>query len=100
MEHGPDLRKIAHLSRLYLTDAELDRFSAQINQILHYIQKLGEVETAKVEPMIYPHELERQQLREDEVRENAETVSRSVLECAPEEFHDNFKVPQVLGLAE
>lgn len=44
-----DVQKIATLARLELTDEELKKYADQLSQILGYIDKLNEVETADVE---------------------------------------------------
>lgn len=45
-----EVRRVAALSRLALTDAEVDRFAAQLSSILDYVSKLNELDTDGVEP--------------------------------------------------
>ena len=45
-----DVRKVAKLARLSLPDDKLSRLTTQLESILHYIDKLAEVETSGVEP--------------------------------------------------
>ena len=45
-----DVKYVAHLARLYLTPEELQKFGAQLGQILSYIDKLSELDVTQVEP--------------------------------------------------
>lgn len=45
-----EVRKIAKLARLGLTDAEVAKFSVQLSDILSHAKMLEEVDTSKVEP--------------------------------------------------
>lgn len=45
-----DVRHIAKLARLNLSDAEVERFSRELSSILDYIDQLQEVDTSNVEP--------------------------------------------------
>ncbi len=46
-----EVRKIARLARLGLTDAEVEKFSKQLSDILSYSKMLDEVDTSGVEPI-------------------------------------------------
>lgn len=46
-----EVRKIARLARLGLSDAEVEKFSKQLSEILSYATILGEVNTEGVEPI-------------------------------------------------
>ncbi|MBU0577830.1 Asp-tRNA(Asn)/Glu-tRNA(Gln) amidotransferase subunit GatC [Patescibacteria group bacterium] len=46
-----DVRHIAKLARLGLTDKEVDKFSHQLSDILSYAKMLDEVDTSNVEPI-------------------------------------------------
>ena len=43
--------KVAKLARLELTDEKIAEYSAQLGDILGYMDKLGELDTASVEPI-------------------------------------------------
>lgn len=45
-----DINYVANLARLALSDAEKETFSRQLGDVLRYIEKLGEVDVAQVEP--------------------------------------------------
>ena len=61
------LEHIAEVSRLKLTDEELERFTGQLRVILEAFREIDEVDTEGVEPSFHPSEL-RDVLREDEAR--------------------------------
>lgn len=48
-----NLDYVANLARLALTDAEKARFAQQLGDILHYVEKLKEVDVSGVEPMAH-----------------------------------------------
>jgi aspartyl-tRNA(Asn)/glutamyl-tRNA(Gln) amidotransferase subunit C len=48
-----DIEYVANLARLALTDEEKQKFSRQLGDILHYVEKLKQVEVTGVEPMAH-----------------------------------------------
>jgi len=52
-----DVKKIASLSRIRLTDDEAKELAPQLNRILGYIEQLGEVNTDGVPPTAHPHDV-------------------------------------------
>jgi aspartyl-tRNA(Asn)/glutamyl-tRNA(Gln) amidotransferase subunit C len=48
-----DVNYVAHLARLSLTPEEIERFGAQLGQVLGYIEKLKELDVSHVEPMAH-----------------------------------------------
>jgi aspartyl-tRNA(Asn)/glutamyl-tRNA(Gln) amidotransferase subunit C len=46
-----EVRYVAGLANLYLTDAEVKQFEGDLNEILTHIDKLSEIDTSAVEPM-------------------------------------------------
>ena len=61
-----DVRHIAKLCRLHLSDAEVEKFSKELTNILTFVEKLKEVDTKKVEPTPQATGL-RSVFREDEI---------------------------------
>ena len=47
-----EVEYVAHLARLEITDAEKEKFTAQLNDILLYIDKLNELDTGDVKPCL------------------------------------------------
>lgn len=48
-----DIEYVARLARLTLTDGEKEKFSRQLGDILHYVEKLKQVDVAGIEPMAH-----------------------------------------------
>jgi len=88
-----DVRRIAHLARLAVTDEEADRTLAQLNDILRMIDRLQAVDTTGVEPMSHPLG-GAQRLREDAVTEQPDR--EAVLRNAPATRSGLFLVPRVI----
>lgn len=89
------VRKMAELARLQLTEQEVETFTAQVGKVLTYIDKLGELDTTNVEPLTHALELITPTRAADEARPSP--GSAAMLASAPEQLHDSYKVPQVLG---
>ncbi len=87
------VQRVAHLSRLELSEQELTLFSGQLGAIVGYIQKLDELDVAGVEPLAHclpVHNV----FREDTVKPSLTT--EQALQNAPDRQDDYFKVPQIL----
>ncbi len=87
------VRHVAVLARLDLTDDEVARFSTQLSAILGYIEKLNELDTDSVEPLAHCLPIHNV-FREDVVTESLGTDL--ALENAPQHFENFFKIPKVL----
>ena len=87
------VKKIASLSRIAITEAEADAFVPELNQILGWVEQLGEVDCSKVEPMtaVIPNKL---RLREDAVTDGE--IRDKTLANAPIAEHGFFAVPKVI----
>ncbi len=90
--------KIASLARLKMGDEELDRMVPELNGILAWVEQLGEVDVAGVEPMtaVIPNHL---RLREDVIDADPLTGGNkrdAVLANAPAAEHGFFGVPKVI----
>jgi len=48
-----DIEYVANLARIALTAAEKEKFAQQLGDILHYVEKLKQVDVAGVEPMAH-----------------------------------------------
>jgi len=88
-----EVAKIARLSRVAMSDAELDTFSEQLSRILDYVGKLNELDTRAVEPLSHALPVANV-FRADEP--SASLAVEQVLANAPERTASSFKVPRVL----
>jgi len=91
-----DVRYVADLAHLELTEEEVKKFLPQLDSILQYVQKLNELDTAGVEPMAqvtYPGS-ENASFRNDQPHRNFS--QEEALANAPEPGAGSFKVPRVI----
>ncbi len=89
-----DVRRLAVLSSLQLSDDEVAALQADLTNILGYIEQLGSLDTTGVEPTYQVTGLENR-WRDDEVQQG--NVSReALLALAPEQQDASVKVPKVL----
>jgi aspartyl-tRNA(Asn)/glutamyl-tRNA(Gln) amidotransferase subunit C len=87
------VRWVAHLARLELTDAELEMMTPQLSAIVDYVNQLQQVNTDGVEPLA--HALEVQNVfRADEPAPSLPVDA--ALANAPQRHGDFYGVPAVL----
>ena len=91
------VRKVANLARLELTEAEEQQFTTQLSGILEYVQQLDELDTKDVPPTTRAIEVSNI-TRTDTLEVFPER--EAILDSAPEREEDFFKVPKILGDAE
>jgi aspartyl-tRNA(Asn)/glutamyl-tRNA(Gln) amidotransferase subunit C len=87
------VRHIARLARIAMTDGEIEAMVPELNNILSWVEQLGEVNTEGVEPLtaVVPNTL---RLREDIVTDGDQRDE--VLANAPVAEHGFFAVPKVI----
>jgi len=51
-----EVRKVAGLARLALSEAQIEQYRGQISGILGYVRRLGELDLAGVEPLTHAAE--------------------------------------------
>jgi aspartyl-tRNA(Asn)/glutamyl-tRNA(Gln) amidotransferase subunit C len=88
------LDKLAELSRLKFEGDARKAIKKDLVRMLDFVDKLNELETDNVKPLIYMTD-ETLELRSDEVGEEVE--QSAALKNAPSKDSDYFKVPKVLG---
>jgi aspartyl-tRNA(Asn)/glutamyl-tRNA(Gln) amidotransferase subunit C len=94
MSLTPDqVRWVAHLARLKLTDAELETMTRQLSAILDYVGQLQELNTDNVEPLAHPLPVHNV-FRKDEP--GASLPVDTALQNAPDRRGDFYGVPAVL----
>ncbi len=88
-----DVEYVAKLARLEVTEAEKDKLTTQLNDILLYIDQLNELDTGGVRPMTHAIAVTNA-FREDRVRESLGT--QNALANAPDARGEFFRVPKVI----
>ena len=89
-----DVKHVAKLARLALSDIELQRLTGQLESILDYVDQLRRADVSGVEPMAHALPLHNV-LREDVIEPSLPL--EQVLANAPDTDGPFFKVPKVLG---
>ncbi len=89
-----DVRHLAQLSNLQLSDGEVENLRGDLENILDYIAQLGELDTTGIEPTYQVNNPENV-WRDDEVQDSGVSRER-LLELAPEQADNSVKVPKVL----
>lgn len=92
-----DVLRVAELAHLELTEAEVETYRRQLDEILTYVGKLNELDTSQVEPMaqaLFTAGEENLALRDDAPR--VAGVAEAVLAGAPDPSKPYFRVPKVI----
>jgi aspartyl-tRNA(Asn)/glutamyl-tRNA(Gln) amidotransferase subunit C len=87
------VRHIARLARIAMSEAELERLVPELNAIIGWVEQLGEVNTDGVEPLTAVIE-QKLRLRADVVDDG--NIRDAVLANAPNAQHGFFAVPKVI----
>ncbi len=95
MSLSPDeVRHVARLARLSLTDDEVEALAPQLSEILGYADRVGEVAAEDVEPTTHPFALTDVD-RLDERRPSLERAE--LLAGAPQVEQNRFAVPRIVS---
>jgi len=88
-----DIAKISRLASLEVKNDEHEILASQIENVINWVEKLNEVDTQKIEPMInvYDNPLT---LHQDVVNDG--NKSTEVLQNAPKQIYGFFAVPNVI----
>jgi aspartyl-tRNA(Asn)/glutamyl-tRNA(Gln) amidotransferase subunit C len=92
-----DVERVAELAYLDLSEAELEMYRTQLDEILEYIGKLNELDTTGVEPMAQV--LADDQTADATLRDDVAVrcdVAAEILKQAPDPEAPYFRVPKVI----
>ena len=89
-----EVKRVARLARLALPEDRLQKLTGELASILHYVEKIKQVDTAGVEPMA--HALPVKNVLRADAAEPGLPIDQ-VLRNAPETDGPFFKVPKVIG---
>lgn len=92
-----DVRKVATLAHLEITDEEVALYTPQMAEIVKYVEQLNELDTEDIEPMLGGLTDEGESTittREDAVRDSL--GQEGALDQAPSPVAGHFQVPKVL----
>tara|TARA_Y100001968_G_scaffold333101_1_gene394129 strand:- start:208 stop:531 length:324 start_codon:yes stop_codon:yes gene_type:complete len=88
-----DVRKVAKLARLELPEDQIETYTAQLEEILSYVEQLQEIDTKNIPPTTRAVEVVNS-MREDivEVKHSREEI----INQAPHREGDFFRVPKIM----
>lgn len=88
-----EANKIALLSRLSFSGEELDKMKHSMNEILTYMEELGQYDTAETEPTV--HAVELYNVMRDDVPHSGLSHEKALMN-APDQENGCFKVPKII----
>lgn len=88
-----EVRKIAHLARLNLSESDIALYTPQLSRIVDFIEQLNQADTAKVEPLAHPLDIS-QRLRADVITET--DLRAKYQDLAPQVEAGLYLVPKVI----
>ena len=89
-----DVRYVANLARLELTDEEIATFQVQLEKILGHVETLGAVDVSGVDLASESH-TDFGRMRDDVPHESLST--EAVLQNAPDQAQNQIRVPKVVA---
>ncbi len=89
-----EVKHIAKLARLGLSEKEMEKMEKELSSILEYFEKLKEVDVSQVEPTFHSVPIENV-MREDKINKKHQTQSAKLLYLAPETKDGYLKVKSI-----
>lgn len=93
VNQGMDVGYVAKLACIDLTDKEKELFQGQLDQVLHYVEQLNELDVADVEPTAHAIPVYNI-LRKDEVGMSLDHAA--VMNNAPSSIDGQIRVPKII----
>jgi aspartyl-tRNA(Asn)/glutamyl-tRNA(Gln) amidotransferase subunit C len=87
------VNKVADLARIAIKDSEIDNLTAEMNKILTFMDKLNELDTTNVKPLVYMND-EVNVWREDVVKQEISVVDG--LRNSAKHTEQFFCVPKII----
>ncbi len=88
-----DVKKIASLAKLQFSDEELEAFAEQFQRIVSFVEKISELDTSSVSPMVYP--VEKKNVTREDVFEESMKIE-DLKSIAPSFSNGSIVVPKVI----
>jgi aspartyl-tRNA(Asn)/glutamyl-tRNA(Gln) amidotransferase subunit C len=87
------VKRVAHLARIAVPEADLPKLQGEINAILGFVEQLNEVDVSGVEPLtsVMPMAMKQR----DDIVDDGE-IAEKVVANAPASEDDYFMVPKVI----
>lgn len=88
-----DIKKVAKLARIEVDEASCVNFAKQVKSIIDWVEKLNEVNTDNVKPLVSVYDIPLVMAKDEVVDGN---ISAEVLQNAKNSKYDYFTVPKVI----
>jgi aspartyl-tRNA(Asn)/glutamyl-tRNA(Gln) amidotransferase subunit C len=88
-----EVQRVAMLARLRLTPEDEERLTEQLDNILHYVEKLNQLDTSGIEPFTHAAHIANP-MREDAITN--EPNADALLANAPAQESHFFQVPKII----
>ncbi len=88
-----DVEHIAKLAKLEIKEDEITEFTSQFNKVLEYVDKLNELDTNNVKPLLHP--VEGENVFREDIRKNS-IITEDALKNSESKTDEYFKVPKVI----
>jgi aspartyl-tRNA(Asn)/glutamyl-tRNA(Gln) amidotransferase subunit C len=88
-----DVEYIANLSRLTISENEIEEYTKQLSEILEHVNRLQKINTDNVEPMSYAFDIKN--IYREDVNEPS-IDNKKVFDAAPSIEKNCFKVPKII----
>ena len=88
-----DVKKIAHLARLTVSDHDLGRYTTQLSGILDFVEQMNKADTKTISPLAHPLDIS-QRMRVDQVTEPDQRAAAQAI--APQVEAGLYLVPKVI----
>ncbi len=92
-KEGMDVGYVANLARIELTEEETALFQGQLDQVLHYVEQLDELDVSEVEPTAHAFPVFNV-LRKDEVGQSLDHAA--IIANAPAASDGEIRVPKII----
>lgn len=92
-----EVKHIAKLARLTLTEKEIVKYQKELSKILDYIEKLNEVNVSEIEPTSHPFFVENIMRKDiEEISDSKLQILKKLIELAPETEGKYLKVKKII----
>lgn len=88
-----NIKKVARLARIEVPQESREKLAAQVNNIIGFVEKLNEVNTDNVEPLISVHQFPLR-LNKDEITDG--NIADDILKNSKNAKYGYFSVPKVI----
>jgi aspartyl-tRNA(Asn)/glutamyl-tRNA(Gln) amidotransferase subunit C len=90
-----EVKHIAKLARLGLSEREIEKYQKELSKILDYIEKLKEIDVSNVEPTFHPLKIKNVVREDAQLKKDIDEIKK-LIELMPERKGGYLKVKKIL----